>query len=76
MYSNRVVRRFEWDEKKNNILKKDRGVSFEDVLQEMAEGRLLDVLVSKRRADQIVYLVRLNGYVTACRPSKGGILSA
>ncbi len=47
---------------------KSRGVSFDDVLVEIAEGRLLDMLVSVNHPDQIIYLVRLKGYVH-CVPS-------
>jgi len=36
--------KFEWDEAKNNVLKKTRNVCFEDVLVAMSEDRLLDVV--------------------------------
>lgn len=36
--------RFDWDDAKSAILKRDRGVSFEDVVFHVAAGRLLDVL--------------------------------
>lgn len=71
MYSNMAVKRFEWDERKNAVLKRGRGVSFEDVLLEMAEGRLLNVMENLNHQGQIIYVVRLNGYVH-CVPAMEG----
>lgn len=44
LYSNGFMKRFEWDERKNAILKRNRGVSFEDALLEISEGRLMNMM--------------------------------
>lgn len=36
---------FDWDKKKNDQLKQERNVSFEEVVLSIKEGRLLDNLV-------------------------------
>lgn len=66
------MKSFEWDEKKNAVLLRDRSVSFEDVLTEMAEGRLLNVMENVNHPGQIIYVVRLNGYVQ-CVPAIEGL---
>jgi uncharacterized DUF497 family protein len=37
------VKQYTWDEKKNQKLIQERGVSFEDVVQAIAEEHLLDI---------------------------------
>lgn len=53
----------EWNEEKNHKLKADRGISFEDVLVELAAGRIIDVLISKSRPSQKIFILRLHGYI-------------
>jgi len=69
LYSNIVMKSFKWSERKNKILQAGRGVSFEDVMEEIAEGRVLDMLVNTNHSEQIIYVVRLNGYVH-CVPAE------
>jgi uncharacterized DUF497 family protein len=57
------MKRFEWDERKNAVLKRNRGVSFEDALLEISEGRLLNMMENASHPGQIIYVVRLNGYI-------------
>jgi len=38
------IKPLEWNEEKNILLKKSRGVSFEDVILSMENGQLLDVV--------------------------------
>ena len=52
-----------WDEKKNALLKKMRGVSFEDAVEEILAGRLLNLVPHPTRANQMIYIIRLKGYV-------------
>lgn len=56
---------FRWNEHKNEKLKRERGVSFELVLEEIGAGRLIDVITSPGRGHeaQKAYVVDLNGYV-------------
>lgn len=65
------MKRFEWDERKNAVLKRERGVSFEDVLLEISEGRLMNVMENVNHPGQIIYVVRLNGYIH-CVPAIEG----
>jgi uncharacterized DUF497 family protein len=58
--------RFKWDESKNRKLKKERGVSFEMVLQAMEEGRILDILEhpnADKYQGQRLYLIEIDNYV-------------
>lgn len=60
------MKRFAWNEEKNRLLKKQRGVSFEMVLQAMEDGRLLDVLEhpdQEKYGDQRLYVVEIDRYV-------------
>jgi uncharacterized DUF497 family protein len=59
------VKRFAWDENKNRLLKEERGVSFEMVLQAMADGRLMDVLEhpnKEKYGGQRLYVVVIDRY--------------
>ena len=44
MVTGRQVKHFAWDEVKNERLKRDRGVGFEEIVFHIAHGDLLDVL--------------------------------
>lgn len=57
---------FEWDEEKNQQLKTNRGVCFEDVLVAISEERLLDVLPHHnpgKYSNQKLFIVQIRGYV-------------
>jgi hypothetical protein len=52
---------FAWNEAKNDTLKADRGIGFEDVIFHMERGDLLDVLdhpKPERYAGQRIFVVR------------------
>ena len=55
--------KIEWDEKKNQLLKKGRGVSFEDV-QQAIENNDYEILEnsSKKHPSQYILLVQINDY--------------
>ena len=56
---------FNWDEEKNKKLQAERGVSFEDVVLAIDDGRLLDVLEHpnpKKYEGQRLYVVAVNQY--------------
>ena len=60
------MKRFVWDEAKNSWLKRVRGISFEEVLEVMAEGGLLDTLEHpnpERHPDQKLLVVKIREYV-------------
>ena len=56
---------FSWDPSKNERLKADRGISFEEVVYHIEQGDVLDVLESpnqRRYAGQRVFVVNVQGY--------------
>ncbi len=57
---------FNWDEDKNTWLKRERGVSFEEVIFCIENGNLLDVIRhpnQKKYSDQRFYVVDIGNYV-------------
>jgi len=59
------MKRFVWSDEKNEILKRDRGVSFEEVVVQIANGEILDVLEHPnpdKYPNQRVFVVRIQDY--------------
>ena len=57
---------FKWDLEKNKLLKKERGVCFEDVLTEIHEDRVLDIIKHPKKEKyplQRIYIIILQNYV-------------
>lgn len=57
---------FDWDEDKNQWLKRERGVSFEQVVFNIENGNLLDVIKHPNQAKhkgQRVYVIEIDNYV-------------
>ena len=57
---------YDWNDEKNDLLKKERGVSFEQVELAIASGDLLDRLTHpnpSKYPNQKVFLVRIEDYV-------------
>ncbi|MBI5848891.1 MAG: DUF4258 domain-containing protein [Nitrospirae bacterium] len=57
---------FDWNDEKNELLKKERGVSFEQVELAIASGDLLDRMRHPnpdKYPNQKVFLVRIENYV-------------
>jgi uncharacterized DUF497 family protein len=36
------MKRYEWNEEKNRLLRKERGISFEEIIEALKQGKLLD----------------------------------
>lgn len=53
---------FDWDEGKNQKLKDERGIGFEDVVIAIDEGRLLITLGHPKRPNQKIYVVSVENY--------------
>jgi uncharacterized DUF497 family protein len=56
---------FNWKEEKNNKIKKERGISFEEIVFAILNDQLLDILEHPNKelyGDQKLYVVALNGY--------------
>jgi len=59
------VKYFDWSEEKNDLLKSEREISFEDVLIAIFEGKLLDVLEhpnKQRYPNQKIFAVDIGDY--------------
>ena len=57
---------FNWDDEKNELLKRTRGVSFEEMVIAIEDGNVVDVLQhpnADRYPNQLVYLVEYKEYV-------------
>jgi len=56
---------FEWNLAKNEILKKTRNVSFEDVLVAISENKILDILKhhnQKKYPNQKILIIEIDNY--------------
>lgn len=57
---------FNWDDGKNELLKKERRISFEEIILAIDNGQLLNVLAHpnpEKYGNQKLYLVALDDYV-------------
>ncbi len=54
-----------WDEEKNNWLKNEsgRGACFEDVVEAINDGRLIEIAPHKTRSNQRLMIVLINDYI-------------
>jgi len=56
---------FDWDEKKNRVLKKKRNISFEEIVLSIANGQLLDILEhpdKEKYPGQKLLIVKMRNY--------------
>lgn len=61
-----TTKHFDWSQDKNEILKLERGVSFQDVMTAIDEGRLLDDIVhtnQNKYPNQKMYIVNIENYI-------------
>ena len=56
----------DWDEKKNELLKKVRGLNFEDIAADIAAGRIVEVFPSPSRPGQLIFVIERDGYMVVC----------
>ena len=57
---------YRWDEEKNRILKLQRGVSFQDVIEELEHNGVIDHYKhpnEEKYPNQYIYVISLNGYI-------------
>ncbi|NMF57465.1 BrnT family toxin [Pseudanabaena yagii] len=60
------MKAFIWSDEKNKLLQQERGVSFEDIVEAIADGYLLDSIEhpnSDKYANQSVFIVAVKEYV-------------
>lgn len=56
---------YDWDDEKNEILKRERNISFEEVVIAMTEGGLIDIIKNPNQRgypNQKVYIVNIENY--------------
>ena len=56
---------FDWDDEKNELLKRERGISFEEVVFHIENGDVLDVIDhpnAVKYQSQKVYILDIDGY--------------
>ena len=64
-YKGSAIKPFEWNEEKNDILKKTRNISFEDVILSFQSGKLLDVIPHfnlSKYPNQKLFIVTIQDY--------------
>ena len=57
---------FDWDEEKNSELKKERGISFEDIVYYINNDKILSILKHKNQEKypgQKIYVIEISSYV-------------
>lgn len=57
---------FKWNLEKNTLLKKERGVCFEDVIAQIYEDNILDIIKhpnEQKYPKQKIYIILLQNYV-------------
>ncbi len=60
------MRYFDWNTDKNELLKKQRDITFEEIVFHILHGGLLDVLEHPNKeqySDQRIFVVNVEGYV-------------
>ena len=53
---------FDWDEGKNERLKRERGIGFEDIVIAIIEGEVIVTLAHPKRVNQNIYIVNIDNY--------------
>jgi uncharacterized DUF497 family protein len=60
------MRSYVWNDEKNKLLQNERGISFEDIVDAISNGELLDSIKnpsSDKYSNQSVFIVNVKGYV-------------
>jgi uncharacterized DUF497 family protein len=56
------VKYFNWNTEKNEILKRERGLSFEEIVYLIESGKILGVEENPARPDQKIYILEIENY--------------
>ncbi|MBI4403867.1 MAG: toxin [Deltaproteobacteria bacterium] len=59
------MRRFVWKLEKNEWLKKERGLSFEQIEEAISAGGFKGTLINRAHPEQIIIVVLVDGYIVA-----------
>lgn len=52
----------DWDDEKNKKLKRERGISFEDIIIAIFEGNLVITLAHPKKTNQKLFIVNIDNY--------------
>lgn len=66
MYYTRLLKYFAWDPRKNEKLKAERGVSFDDIVMRIERGEVLDILEhpdQEKYEGQRIFVIQIEQYV-------------
>ena len=55
----------EWSKEKNENLKKERGIGFEEIVLKLIKGEILDVISNPSRnfPNQKIFVIEINNYI-------------
>ena len=55
----------EWSKEKNDNLKKERGIGFEEIVLKLIKGEILDVISNPSRnfPNQKIFVIEINNYI-------------
>jgi uncharacterized DUF497 family protein len=59
---------YDWDDEKNNFLREERKISFEEIVLYISEGNIVDILKHPNKSkypNQKIYLVKRENYIYA-----------
>lgn len=60
------MKQFQWNEDKNSQIKKERNISFEDIIQAISKGDLLDIIEhynQDKYPNQRIFIIKLKEYI-------------
>ena len=60
------MKNFRWNEEKNRFLRQERGLSFEDVITQINENKIIEIIAhpnQEKYPNQNIYIVELFGYI-------------
>ena len=52
-----------WDPEKNEILKKERGISFEEITYLIESGQIINIEENPSRPNQKIYILEIDSYI-------------
>lgn len=58
-----LKKRISWNEEKNNVLKKTRGIGFEAIVLLLEEHKIIDILENPNYENQKYYIFDVNDYM-------------
>lgn len=54
-----------WDKLKNEWLKTERNISFEEITEKIISGKIVDIVKNPSREDQKVFVINIHNYIYA-----------